>query len=287
LLALVGVAGLAGLGADLLIRRLQSRRPLGSARLLTPALAVALLLTGMYAEYSTRIPLPDPLPATLAQAQRPDYSWMAEHPAPAIEFPMGDGPVASAWPNFWSTLHWNQVVNGYSGLTPPVYIDFRDLMRSFPSADTVRLLQGMGVRTVVYHSDPAVPPPSDPFLQGVSQFSELRQVVPEPDYVFELAPDPWMWHLAEALPAGAEIELPDLERDPVTFGMLAAILQRSGHTVYGNGTLNYWTLPTAPTTICYAIVPGEETPANPRFSDASIVDQAGRLKLLLSSSCTR
>lgn len=287
LLALVGMAGLAGLGADLLMRGLISRRPPGSARLLAPALAMSVLLAGMFAEYTTRIPLPDPLPATLAQAQRPDYAWMSAHPAPAIEFPMGDGPVASAWPNFWSTLHWNQVVNGYSGLTPPVYIVFRDLMRSFPSADTVRLLQGMGVRTVVYHSDPAVPPRSDPFLQGVVRFGELRQVVPGPDYVFELAPDPWMWDLAEALPAGADVDLPDLELDPATFGMLAAILQRSGHTVYGSGTLDYWALPPAPATICYAIAAGEQPPANPRFGDAACVDQVGHLTLFRSSACTR
>ncbi len=285
LLSLVGLAGLAGLGLDLIIRRLSRLSPLWFVQLAAAAGLSVLLVFGMSVEYTTRIPLPGALPATLAEANRPDYAWLAAHPAPTIEFPMGDGIIASSWPNFWSTFHWNPVVNGYSGIAPPVYYIFRDEVKSFPSPHTIALLQGIGVRNVVYHSDPSVNPANDPFLTAAKSAPELTQVVGAPDYVFQLAPDPWMWQLVAAVPDGKGVTLPEVNLDKATFGMVAAILQRQGHTVFGQGSIDYWTLPSAPSSVCYAVTLQASNELPSGYSAEDKVESDGWLNLYRKSSC--
>jgi len=285
LLALVGLAGLAGLGVDLLLRQLR-RLPLRATLQFVAASGVSLLLVfGMAEEYTTRIPLPGRLPVTLAEAQRPDYAWLQAHPAPMIEFPMGEGIISSSWPNFWSTFHWNQVVNGYSGIAPPVYYIFRDEMKAFPSANTLRLLQGIGVRNVVYHADPQADPATDQFLVAARTFPELTQVVGGPDYVFQLAPDPWLWNLVQAVPGDAAVDLPDVDADKATYGMLAAILQREGHTVYGRGAIDYWNLPAAPKSVCFAVTGTDAQALSGQFEGAVKVESVGWLTLYQRASC--
>ncbi len=285
LLALVGLAGLAGLGLDLILDQFSRLSRARLVQLAAGAGLSVLLIFGMSVEYTTRIPLPGALPATLAQANRPDYAWLAEHPAPMIEFPMGDGIIASSWPNFWSIFHWNPVVNGYSGIAPPVYYIFRDEMKSFPSPRTIALLQGIGVRNVVYHADPAIDPASDPFLTAAKQSTELTQMVGAPDYVFELAPNPWMWDLVAAVPHGKSVTLPDADTDKSTFGMLAAILQRQGHTVYGTGSIDYWSLPAPPSSVCYAVVPSNASGLPSGFEGGDKIETDGWLTLYRRPSC--
>jgi hypothetical protein len=199
---------------------------------------------------------------------------------------MGEGTIASAWPNFWSTFHWNPVVNGYSGLTPPVYYIFRDRMQDFPSPETIRLLQGIGIRTVVYHLPDETEPEGDPVLSKIGAFPQLTQVVGRPDFVYQLQPDPWLWDLTGALPAGSPIDLPSIDADPATFGMLAAILQRNGHPVYGNGAIDYWRLKPAPDSVCYAILPATLDPAQAGYTGAAAVQSREGLTVYRAKSCT-
>ncbi|HET9015708.1 MAG TPA: hypothetical protein VFN57_08925, partial [Thermomicrobiaceae bacterium] len=285
LLGLVGLCGLAGFGVDLLLRQLR-RIPmptllrLGAAAVFTAALGLAVL-----AEDSTRITPAPPLPVTLAEAHSAGYSWMAAHPAPTVELPMGTGIISSAWPNYWSTLHWNPVVNGYSGMAPPAYYVFRDRMRSFPSADAIRLLQGIGVRTVMYHLPPGMRPERDPVLTKIAAFPQLTQETAGPDYAFSLAPDPWMWNLADAVPSGQPVDLPDLNAHPATFGMLGAILQRTGHTVYGHGTLQQWVLQPPPASVCYGVRVTGAGNATGRYIGATPVASHGGLTLYRLVGC--
>lgn len=285
LLALVGLAGLAGLGVDLLLRGVR-QLPLGRrGQLASLALVPLILLGGMRLEEANRLALDYQLPATAAEADAPEYQWMAAHPAPAIEFPLGEGLISTAWPNFWSLFHWNPVVNGYSGIAPPGYYPLRDFLRDFPSAATIHLLQGMGVRTVVYHARSSDPGLDAATLQRIAAFPQLRQVVAGPDYVFTLAADPWLWDLVAAVPAGAPVDLPQAEREVPTFAMLAAILQRQGHTVYGQGTIDYWRLPPAPRSVCFAVAPSGATLDPDRHPSATLVAAAGGLSLYRSGRC--
>ncbi len=54
---------------------------------------------------------------------------------------------------YYSTFHWNKLVNGYSGYIPYHYRKTVVEMQDFPSARSVRLLQAMGVNYVVWHWD--------------------------------------------------------------------------------------------------------------------------------------
>ena len=132
--------------------------------------------------------------------KRQDYDWLRDHPAPTIELPMGDGPVASSWPNYWSLGHWNQVVNGYSGNITPTYLLLRDRMNEFPSADTIWLLQGIGVENVVVHSDdPTLRPRVDAALPTTP---EPTLALDGPEATLRLPPHPRLSRPADPRPSG-------------------------------------------------------------------------------------
>jgi hypothetical protein len=268
LLALVGVGGLAGLGFDLLWRQVSwsrlpgrlSQRLTGRRQLMSRALAGLALTLGLailWAETATIMELPPPLPL---EGGPSSYAWMHEHPAPTIELPMGDGPVASAWPNFWSTMHWNQVANGYSGIIPPTYDLLREEAKRFPDPETVRFFQGMGIETVVIHGE--FPEAERAEVEAeLAANPAIRLELAGPDAVYSLAPDPWLWRLAEAAPSGATVDLPDASANPLHYGTLTAILQRTGHTVRGNGQIGWMDLQPANEPPCHLILTSDRDPA--------------------------
>ena len=50
-----------------------------------------------------------------------------------------------------STVHWKPLVNGYSGLVPPSYVEAADKLQNFPTPDTLRYLDALGVTHLVVH----------------------------------------------------------------------------------------------------------------------------------------
>ena len=52
---------------------------------------------------------------------------------------------------YYSTYHWHPIVNGTGGFSPPGYERLLPVLRSFPSARSVTLLRGRGVRYVIVH----------------------------------------------------------------------------------------------------------------------------------------
>lgn len=305
LLALVGMGGLAGLGIDLAWRYVTGAAILGrfsrrdeprvhprpetahkeDERTPGPVLSnssrrvgwlpqaavrpvayigLTLGLLVVWAETATIMELPPPL---LIGDTPPAYAWMRENPAPTIELPMGDGPVGSAWPNFWSTMHWNQVANGYSGIIVPTYDLLREEAKRFPDPETVRFFQGMGIETVVIHGD--FPEAERAAVEAqLAANPDITLELAGPDAVYSLAPDPWLWRLAEAAPDGATVDLPDAGSNPLYYGHLVAILQRTGHTVRGNGEIGWMTLKQAGAPECYVILGGSADPA--AFGYASV-----------------
>jgi hypothetical protein len=281
----LALAGLAGLGVAWILNEVRRHVTGVRARALTYGAVVVFLGGTMTMEYTTHFTPADPLPVSLEEAQRPDYAWMAENPAPTIELPMGEGDVASAWPNYWSIFHWSPVVNGYSAIAPPGYYPLRDRMREFPSERTIELLQGMGVETVVYHLEPEADPEDDPVPGEIDRFPQLTMQIGPPDYVWTLEADPWMWRLVESLPGRVDVDLPMLEDDPPLFGMLAAILQRESHTVYGRGMLDYWQLPDAPDDICHVVLLAGTSPENAGYPDAEPLRTDGPVTLFQPAGC--
>lgn len=293
LLALVGVGGLAGLGADRLWRLGRDELPLyrwyphwlAQHPRIAGAVVGALALAFILMETVPRMELPGPLPAP-PDNPPPAYAWIRDNPAPTLELPMGEGLVGSAWPNFWSMFHWNPVVNGYSGIVPPSYYPFREAMRAFPSDVSIRLLQGIGVRNIIIHAD--FPDRDRAEVDAaLAARPELTLALPGPDAVYILAPDPWMWDLANAVPDGEVVDLPNAGSDPATFGMLMAILQRTGHGVAGNGQVDYYTFTPPASPVCYAILPATDDPAAFGYAGARSALQAGNLALYTRSECAR
>jgi hypothetical protein len=90
----------------------------------------------------------------------------------------------------YSTLHWKPLVNGYAGIEPRRYVDLRERLRFFPSADSLAALQGAGARYVVVHRKGFGPNQWQRLEQGLPQAlaGPLREAaVLDGDVVYELS----------------------------------------------------------------------------------------------------
>jgi hypothetical protein len=134
-LGVLGGCGLARLLAR--VRRSAWRRVVG-------VVAVALLLM----EYRT-----DPLNLMPLPASPPNvYAWLQRQPpAVVLELPVSTPDrldfIHDAWYMYFSTYHWQRIVNGYSGFYPPSFRYLLELLRSFPDD---RSLTELGKRRVTY-----------------------------------------------------------------------------------------------------------------------------------------
>ena len=111
------------------------------ARIVWIGLAVA-------AEYHSTLPLRDVwrLPA-------PVYATLpASSDIVLLELPLV-APDVSLEPiyMYFSTFRWHQLVNGYSGFSPPSYQDLLGLMADFPSDDTMAEIRRRGVDYLIVH----------------------------------------------------------------------------------------------------------------------------------------
>lgn len=76
----------------------------------------------------------------------------ASDPRPAVllELPIErDAPTYM----YYSTFHWQTLVNGYSGFFSGRYIDLSNRLREFPTADSASLLGSLGVRYLTVHGE--------------------------------------------------------------------------------------------------------------------------------------
>ena len=146
ILTLLAVAILAGAGAGRLVERV---RP--GARFAAGAVLV-LLLAGEFAQF----PLDArEYPIEVGEVDR----WLAQRPKPfvAAELPVAAPTDAVASARFHShymlhsMLHWQKIVNGYSGFVPPRHEAFFDQLTRFPDEGSVRALEKLGVNYVVLH----------------------------------------------------------------------------------------------------------------------------------------
>jgi hypothetical protein len=123
--------------ADLLPRR---ARPA-----LAAGLGVLLLL-----EYRVRplelVPYPNSAP--------PLYAWLSEQPRGVVaELPMRSSGLPDADPaySYFSTFHWQPIVNGYSGFYPASYLSRLGDVAGFPDERSLQRLRADGVRYLVVH----------------------------------------------------------------------------------------------------------------------------------------
>jgi hypothetical protein len=98
-----------------------------------------------------------PWPLRRVPETPPVYRMLAELPrGPVVEFhfPYRSGDLFQHTRYmFWSTWHWQPLVNGYSDHIPP---DFREIVvpiNGFPDDASFRILEARGARYVVFHWD--------------------------------------------------------------------------------------------------------------------------------------
>lgn len=147
-LTLLGLAVLAGAGTDRLLDRFHGRlRGLAAA-------AVLLLLLVEFAAF--------PLDARPYGFVVPSVDqWLAGQPGAAAvaELPVPDprDAVASARIHslymLYSTAHWRNMVNGYSGFAPPGHSELFRKLVNFPDEAGLDALEEMGVGYAVLHRD--------------------------------------------------------------------------------------------------------------------------------------
>ena len=143
----LSVAVFAGLGAQLLTRRLALTRPWLPLGVLVFVLPLEHLSTPL-ATY--RLPVGSSEPEA--------YSWLESLPTgtPILEYPMNPSR-GRHWESLWtlqSARHWLPIVNGYGSNYPLAHFFIVDqLVTTFPNIDSLRLARALGLRYVVFHPD--------------------------------------------------------------------------------------------------------------------------------------
>ncbi len=137
ILAVRAVSVLAGFSFQHL-QRLLSARPAG--RFL---LATVLIVIGVESGSS---PLALVVQSTTVP---PVYQFLqAAEPAVVIELPVRDYDPTYM---FWSTYHWQRLVNGYSGYKPRNSVETMSQMQTFPDDESVARLTALNVRYILIH----------------------------------------------------------------------------------------------------------------------------------------
>jgi hypothetical protein len=144
LIAGFSLAVLAGYGAA----RIAERAPSGLIRRGVLAAIGALML----AEYASK-----PIPFQTVLVTPPGVYGdllrdVGDSPtAPIFEFPAWS--KADPMYMYYSTFHWQHLVNGYSGFFPPWYERFKEQTQAFPDIDSLQAMRAHGVRYVAVHGE--------------------------------------------------------------------------------------------------------------------------------------
>jgi hypothetical protein len=92
-----------------------------------------------------------------------------------VELPMVDYDMTPLF-MYGSILHWHRLVNGYSGFTPPDYLETRERMRTFPDDEAIARLQDLGVRYVLVHQAYYDPDEYADLMEQILHRAELRPI---------------------------------------------------------------------------------------------------------------
>ena len=146
--AMAFVAGGSAIGAARLLQSLAHRRRAGW-------LLLGLLVAVCGESLVVQRPL---LPVASGSAIPAVYRWLAAQPrGPVAELPMCGSPgpwcgEESAY-MYYSTYHWQPLLNGGGGFFPPDWSERIAAINSFPSPSSLAMLARLGARYVVIHAD--------------------------------------------------------------------------------------------------------------------------------------
>ena len=140
------VSILAGFGAAAVLTRIKEIK-------LNKLVATILILLAIAGSWH----IPVIMPSSLATGDNipKEYRWLAEQPEDIkiIEIPTRWVEDNSEY-TYYSVYHWREMVNGYSGRdVEEASKIMRDTSNEFPSNNTISLLQRIGVKYVLVHTD--------------------------------------------------------------------------------------------------------------------------------------
>jgi hypothetical protein len=137
----MSLAVLAGYGAVRLLERWPRKRTLVAAGMLALAIAEAVPALGLQRVWDA----PPPIYASIAGR---------EPPVVLAEFPMPRDVFRSDFDTrylYFSSFHWQNLVNGNSGFFPPSYFELLARMGDFPSEASIAYLRSRGVEYLTMH----------------------------------------------------------------------------------------------------------------------------------------
>jgi len=183
-LVFLAIAVLAGYGWQAVLARRPQWRRVGTA-----------LLVGLLSlEYITFAPLWLVLPRTPPATAR----WLAQQPrSVVVEFPLPKAhelhTIHDGMYMYASIFHWQPLLNGYSGFYPNSYMELIELMKRFPSDDTIAYLRQREVDLIVLHGTYMKPDELGKWATILSARNDVRveaefQEQGGPDIVFRLLP---------------------------------------------------------------------------------------------------
>lgn len=182
ILVMLAIALLAAYGWAFILARRPRWRVVGTG----------LILSMLVVEYAAMPPgwleLPRRAPAVA--------SWLAQQPrSVVVEFPL---PRADALHTiydglymFASTVHWQPILNGYSGFYPRSYLELLERTRDFPSDESITYLRRRQVDLIVLHGRLMKPDAFGDIAAALAARSDLQEVAQFPeaggdDLVFRL-----------------------------------------------------------------------------------------------------
>jgi hypothetical protein len=122
----------------------------------------------------------------------PAYRRLAELPRGVLvefQFPYVSSNYHNhAYPMFWSTYHWQKLVNGYSDLIPPDFHDIALPINGFPDEASFAIMKARDVRYVLWHVDYYKGKPLEVIQQRLARYPDaLRPIMKTPDvWLFEI-----------------------------------------------------------------------------------------------------
>jgi hypothetical protein len=119
------------------------------------------------------------------------YRWLTDQEAdPVLELPMAFAPGGPQLDyQYLSAYHWRTTPDGYSGFIPPKHGQIVYEMDRFPSERAVSLLQALGVRHVVIHTERFPVPRWQEMQEALSGAADLMLVETfGADRVYEVTP---------------------------------------------------------------------------------------------------
>jgi len=163
------VAVLCGYGAARLLGRWPHRRSAILLALLAPILIEALPKLALEPVWT------EP-PAIYERLTGQPPHVIAEFPTPEV--------TGQAWSDaryvYFSTFHWQNLVNGSSGFPPRSYFDFLHHTKDFPSEASLRYLRDRGVQYIAWHGPFTYPGRYQRTVEMLDSRSDLELVAVAP-----------------------------------------------------------------------------------------------------------